>query len=284
MPSGRAGLDGPVGISYEAGDRLYVASSHDDSVLYFDGITGAFVDEVVVSGLGGLDEPQYFIIGPDANGDGDVELYVTSFANDSVMRYNAVTGAFVDDFVYSGNGGLDGPTGVHFLADGSLIVSSSNTDEVMRFNTAGTPTFDFYKFTIENDNDRGIFDIDFGFDQLAIPAALTPRSSSSMTPVRSLRPMTTPASGLATAAASSHRTRIWKSFSPRPASTTWSSANSTPMSAGGVGMGNRADLTDTYTLQISIENYNGRSFEGMAVSMLPDVDSGRRLRGRRSAG
>jgi hypothetical protein len=39
--------------------------------------------------------------------------------------------------------------------------------------------------------------------------------------------------------------------------------------AGGVGQGNRPDLLDTYTLQISVENYLGSSFAGMMLNMRP---------------
>ncbi len=272
VPAGRAGLDGPVGLSYETGEKLYVASANDNSLLYFDAITGAFVDEVVVSGLGGLDQPQYFVIGPDANGDGDEELYITSFGNDSVMRYNANTGAFVDDFVFSGNGGMDGPTGVHFLADGTLIVSSSLTDAVMRFNTAGTPTFDFYSFTIENDNDRGIFDIDFGMING------DPGSFNSEIFI-----LDDAGAIVATNDDASIRLGAAGSVETEDAYLEWVFASAGQYFlmvgefdsdvTGGVGTGDRADLTDTYTLNISIENYVGSSFEGMAANMLPSVES-----------
>ena len=36
-------------------------------------------------------------------------LYVSSSGTDSVLRYDGTTGDFIDDFVESGSGGLNGP-------------------------------------------------------------------------------------------------------------------------------------------------------------------------------
>jgi hypothetical protein len=67
---------------------------------------------------GGLDTPQNLTIGPDGN------LYVSSWANHSVKRYDGQSGAFIDNFVPSGNGGLANPDQVVFGPDGQLYVSS----------------------------------------------------------------------------------------------------------------------------------------------------------------
>ncbi len=271
VPSGRGGLTGPVGLSFEAGGMLYVASSSDDSVLRYNAITGAFIDDLVVTASGGLDQPQYFVVGPDANADGDDELYVTSFGNDSVLRYNARTGAFIDDFVYSGNGGMDGPTSVAFHPDGSLVVASSVTNSVLKFDTAGTPTFDFFKFTIENDDDLGIFDLDFGFlagdpgsfngEIFIVDATGALVDTNNDASVRYGRGGSDnardPYLEVVFATAGEYYVAIGEFDSDAP--------------GGGILTGNRPDLTDTYTLQISIQNYKGSSLEGMAVSMLPDA-------------
>ena len=267
---GRGGLNGPMGLSFMPDGRLYVASANTDSILRYNGTTGVFVNAFIPAGLGGLNEPHYFVVGPDANGDGDDELYVTSFASDSVLRYNARTGAFVDDFVYSGNEGLGGPTGLTFLENGQLIVANSLLDEIMQFDTAGTPTFDFFKFTVENDGDRGIFDIDFGAVE-GDPGSFNAEIfifDSTGTVIFSNNDA---ADVLYGANGSEDTADSYLEFNFPTAGEYYVMVGEFDSNvAGATGTGNRADLTDTYTLNISIENYVGSSFEGMAVSMLPD--------------
>ncbi len=64
-------------------------------------VTGAFVD-VFVSGLG-LNGPVCMKFRPDGN------VYVSNLYDNSITRFNATTGAFVDAFVTSGSGGLRFP-------------------------------------------------------------------------------------------------------------------------------------------------------------------------------
>jgi DNA-binding beta-propeller fold protein YncE len=54
---------------------------------------------------------------------GDV-VYVSSFNNDTVLKFDADTGAALGVFVSAGSGGLNGPTGLTFGPDGNLYVSS----------------------------------------------------------------------------------------------------------------------------------------------------------------
>jgi hypothetical protein len=48
-------------------------------------------------------------------------VYVTSFDNDSVLKFDADTGAFLGVFVPAGSGGLNGPTGLTFGAGWSSL-------------------------------------------------------------------------------------------------------------------------------------------------------------------
>lgn len=60
-------------------------------------------------------------------------LYVADFNNSLVARHNGTTGAFEGEFVPSELGGLSGAVGLGFGPDGNLYVSSSNTNQVLRY-------------------------------------------------------------------------------------------------------------------------------------------------------
>ncbi len=49
-----------------------------------------------------------------------------------VLRFDAVTGAFVDVFVPNGRGGLDRPWRLAFGPDGRIYVTSAGTQDVRR--------------------------------------------------------------------------------------------------------------------------------------------------------
>lgn len=111
---------------------LLVGSYNTSSVERYDETTGAFLGDFVVSGSGGLMNPILVLFGPDGN------LYVTSGglngtpSNSSVNRYDG-TGAFIDNFVTVGSGGLAGPVSARFGPDGNLYVTSLNSNQVLRY-------------------------------------------------------------------------------------------------------------------------------------------------------
>src|SRR5437763_13726880 len=80
---------------------LFVSSGNTNSILRYDGTSGAPLGAFVSAGSGGLDSPQGLTFGPDGS------LYVSSSGNDSILRYDGATGAFQSVFVASGSGGLD---------------------------------------------------------------------------------------------------------------------------------------------------------------------------------
>jgi hypothetical protein len=65
-----------------------------------------------------------------------VDLLVSSFFTDQVLRYDGATGAFLNAFVAAGSGGLSGPARLIFGPDGHLYVSSIDTAQVLRYNGA----------------------------------------------------------------------------------------------------------------------------------------------------
>jgi hypothetical protein len=111
-------------------ESLYISSVGTDSVLQFDGLTGASLKAFVPAGSGGLDNPGGLAFGADNN------LYVSSRGTNNVLRYNGVTGAFVDVFVPSGSGGLAEPVDLAFGPDGHLYVSNfaGIPDNILRYN------------------------------------------------------------------------------------------------------------------------------------------------------
>jgi hypothetical protein len=59
------------------------------------------MDAFVSPRSGGLDGASALVFGPDGN------LYVSSQNNNSVLRYDGTTGAFIDTFIQTGSGGLN---------------------------------------------------------------------------------------------------------------------------------------------------------------------------------
>ncbi len=86
-----------------------------------------FIDDFITAGSGGLAAPGGMVLGSDGN------LYVANKSNDSVLRYDAVTGVFVDTFVLPGSGGLDNPHGLLFGPGGDLYVGRAGDGSVLRY-------------------------------------------------------------------------------------------------------------------------------------------------------
>src|SRR5260370_38844325 len=62
-------------------------------------------------------------------------LYIGDVKDSSVRRFDEPTGAFVDIFVKSGNGGLLGPRGIVFDGSGNLLVAKHNVNQPIPGNT-----------------------------------------------------------------------------------------------------------------------------------------------------
>jgi sugar lactone lactonase YvrE len=106
-----------------------------------------FLDRFVPEGSGRLNGAHDLTFGPDVNGDAVQELYVSSANSDAVLRYDGATGAPLPgpgklgaEFISSGSGVLDLPGDLAFGPDNNLYVSSSNTNQVLRYDgSSGAP-------------------------------------------------------------------------------------------------------------------------------------------------
>jgi streptogramin lyase len=111
--------------------NLYVATSGNNAIFRYDGVTGSFIDTFVSSGSGGLNGPVDLAFGPDGN------LYVSSTIGDQVLRYDGSTGVFLGVVA----GGLSNPLGITFGSDGSLYIANQATNQVLREDNSGLSVF-----------------------------------------------------------------------------------------------------------------------------------------------
>ncbi|MCC6971636.1 MAG: NHL repeat-containing protein [Phycisphaerales bacterium] len=164
------GLTQPTGLTWDTNGDLLVSSFDGDSILKFDGTTGAPKGALVTSGQGTLNGPDNgIIVGPDGaiwvpsywnnrviryNADTGATIgqfatvarprvmefrggamFITSETNNSVRKYDVATGQYLGNFVASGSGGLTTPIGMTFASDGVLYVTSSN-NKVLKYDAA----------------------------------------------------------------------------------------------------------------------------------------------------
>ena len=118
---GSGGLNDAKGIAFGPDGDLYVVSKYTNSVLRYDGATGAFLGTFASTGLS---NPADLAFGPDG------DLYVSSYGNSGVYRYDgpvsATPGAQVGAGAFVSGGSLSGPLGLRFDACGDLDVLSYN--------------------------------------------------------------------------------------------------------------------------------------------------------------
>jgi subtilisin-like proprotein convertase family protein len=115
-------------------DRLVPSISISDATAIEGATAVKLLDRFVAAGSGGLTRPRSLVFGPDGNGDGAQDLYIVDRDLNAVLRYDGITGAFIDTFVASGSGGLNSPADLVFGPDGNLYVSSNVGNQVLNYN------------------------------------------------------------------------------------------------------------------------------------------------------
>lgn len=152
-------LSGVLGAAVGPDGALYVCSESNDRVLKFDpasaGLIEAFIVDDPNTGLdetGGLDGPAGIVFGSDGR------VYVASFNTDAILRYDARSGLFLDVFVPSNLGALNGPdAGMAFGPDGALYVPSYFTHRIKRYDgQSGAFLGDFMSFSDGLRNPRSV--------------------------------------------------------------------------------------------------------------------------------
>ncbi|HKQ50713.1 MAG TPA: NHL repeat-containing protein [Phycisphaerae bacterium] len=115
-------LFSPEGYLFVSNVPSSAAGSH---VARMDSGTGAFLDTL---GAGLLFNPQGLLLTPDGH-----LLVANDGAYDNVLKFDGSTGAYLGEFVSTGSGGLDDPTGMAWGPNGNLFVASIQTDRVVEF-------------------------------------------------------------------------------------------------------------------------------------------------------
>ncbi|MDX1529951.1 MAG: T9SS type A sorting domain-containing protein [Rhodothermales bacterium] len=125
---GSGGLSFTQEVLYGPDDHLLVTGLNNEHVLKYDGETGAFI-AAFTSGYE-LERPTKMSLGPDGL------LYVSQWGDvqKKVARFNAATGAFVDEFT---SVDLDRPMDHAWDDAGNLYVVSFGSRDVKRFDADG---------------------------------------------------------------------------------------------------------------------------------------------------
>ncbi len=110
------------------GGYLYVGTQVNNEVLQYNATTGAFVS-VFINGV----SPNNLAVGPDANGDPNADLYVST--SNGVSRYDGTTGAYLGTYITNGSGGLSGAGAMTFDPSQTyLYVASTGSNQVLKYN------------------------------------------------------------------------------------------------------------------------------------------------------
>lgn len=127
VPPDSTHINRPQHMAIDRAGRLYVANYGQAGVSMFDVNSGAFLGEF---GASQLAEPAFLAISPNN------ELVVSSLANDRIVRYELGTGAYMGEFVTPGV--VDAPHGIHWTADGRVLISAEQ--QIVQLGSDGSVT------------------------------------------------------------------------------------------------------------------------------------------------
>jgi len=158
VPAGFGGLSRAHSQAQGPDGPLYVAAFDRHTVLRYDIHTGEMrpgpagqsgTAEFIPARSGGLSGSSDVKFGPDGH------LYVASFNNSSILRYDGVTGdplrgplgaPGTAQFVTPGRGGLNQAEALVFGPDGSIYVASGATNEILRYDAETGAFIDVFIF------------------------------------------------------------------------------------------------------------------------------------------
>ncbi|MBX7211912.1 MAG: hypothetical protein K1X78_26640, partial [Verrucomicrobiaceae bacterium] len=119
-------------------NQCAIVAAYYDNTIYTYSAAGGLPDGGFVTAGSGLSGPYGMKQGPDGN------VYVTSSATNSIMRFNISTGLSMGAFVASGSGGLSLPYGLTWGPDGNLYVAGRGNGLIKKYNgTTGAYISDF---------------------------------------------------------------------------------------------------------------------------------------------
>ncbi len=117
------GIDGHANIVIMPSGNYLVSGVNSGNILEYQP-DGTLVGDFVAASDPNLSNPGGMAYGPDGN------LYVADYGSGQVLRYDGVTGTYIDDFVASG---LTSPLGLEFGPDGNLYVANRGSAGVLRY-------------------------------------------------------------------------------------------------------------------------------------------------------
>lgn len=106
-----------------------MTSYGSNNIRLFNPTTGAFINNFVAAGSGGLFLPDTITF--SVPGIALVSSLGSSYGSNEVKRYDVSTGAFLGNFIGPGNG-LDGPGALLFVGN-DLLVSSYNNNRIIKY-------------------------------------------------------------------------------------------------------------------------------------------------------
>ncbi len=116
----------PVALGVGPDGLAYIDDAANNTVLRYDK-DGNFIDVFCDGVSSPLSIPAMQVFD-------DKIMYIASGGNNSILKFDLKTKAYLGYFVPPGSGGLVKPIGLEFGPDGNLYTSSSGTNAVLRYN------------------------------------------------------------------------------------------------------------------------------------------------------